>query len=468
MKHKWMILIIFVLMVSVSFGQKNIKNMQGNAGKRWAICIGINDYKDKRIVDLKNARSDAKTLAGVLKKDGQFDEVVVFSDDIDPGSENYPKKANVLNKLNGLKASVKPDDLVLFFFSGHGISTGAGEGFLVLANSYRENLNGTSLKVKDVVKWLNEIGVKKSLLLLDANREKFLQTGASLKGLTMESFGQGQVGAAFYGAKPGGFSYDDTGANLGAFAGYVIDGLKGHADSKNNGGNGDGIVSFSELASYIKKGVSQWAASSGKKQVPQTQIFADAFGSLAFSTYGSLPARVFQPAAAPSAASVVQLRKDYSTLKEADVAALIKKQGFFDKKRNASKSFKNGFEAKTISGEKVVIDHAAKLMWHAGGSVKGMEFAQAKAWVNALNQNGYAGYKDWRLPTLEEAASLLESSQKNGNLYIDPAFMNVQKDMWSGDNATSELGWSISFERGQAVRDYFFNYFYVRPVRSET
>jgi hypothetical protein len=34
------------------------------------------------------------------------------------------------------------------------------------ADSYRENFQGSSLKVKDIIEWLKEVKVKKSLLLV--------------------------------------------------------------------------------------------------------------------------------------------------------------------------------------------------------------------------------------------------------------------------------------------------------------
>ena len=466
MKSRFMFLImIFVLVVGVSYAQKNIKSIQGNEGKRWAICIGIDDYKDNRIVDLKNARADAIAVGKALKEYGQFDEVIVMTDNLDANSPDYPKKAGVLDKMNSLKSSVEPGDLVLFFFSGHGISTGAGESFLVMANSYRENLSGTSVKLKDVAKWFSDMGVKKSFLLVDGSREQFLQSGTS-KGVVPEDFGADKVAAAFYGSESGGFGYDNTGASYGAFAGSVIDGIKGHADSTANGGNGDGVVTFSELSSYIKKSVSAWAASSGKKQTPRSDIAGNEFGSLALSSYGSLPALAFRPTAgATSPAASVQLRSQYTTIKGDEAQDMLKSKGFFDKQWNPSRTFANKYETKTINGDKVIVDNAAGLMWHPGGCDKGIEFTQAREWINTLNTNGYAGFKDWRMPTLEEAASLVESSKKNGNLYIDPGFSAAQTNTWTGDLSSSNAAWIVFFDMGRVNRDYFYNYFFVRPVR---
>lgn len=463
---KLLIIVIFVVVsFSPVFAQKRIKEIQGNAGQRWAVCIGINDYKDKRIVDLKNARNDAKVMAEALKGAGQFDNVVVMTDDLAPADGNFPQKNTVMKKLTDLKAQIKPEDLVLFFFSGHGISDAAGDGFLVLANSYRENLSGTSLKIKDVIKWLNEMGVKKSILLLDASRKRFLTAGAKIKGAAMQGFAADQQGAVFYSAKPGEFGYDDTGANVGAFTAFVIDGLKGHADK--NGGNGDGVVSFSELGNFIKNGVSKWAAN---KQNPDTKVFNNLYAGLALSSYASLPSELSKSLAAPGgvggAVTAISLRSVAGTLKNEGITVFLKKHGFYDKGLNPGGDFKNGFESKDLNGDKVVVDRATGLMWHAAGSEVHMELSKAKEWIAAINGRKYAGFADWRLPTLEEAASLVENSAKNGSLYIDPAFSAAQKSMWSADVASSEVAWAIALDQGKIVRDYNFNYFFIRPVRS--
>jgi len=63
MMKKGIVLFVFFVfwLVTMSFAQEGsrgvrIKQMKNNAGERWAICIDINDYEDRTIIDLKKAR----------------------------------------------------------------------------------------------------------------------------------------------------------------------------------------------------------------------------------------------------------------------------------------------------------------------------------------------------------------------------------------------------------------------------
>ena len=128
------------------------------------------------------------------------------------------------------------------------------------------------------------------------------------------------------------------------------------------------------------------------------------------------------------------------------------------------------YNLKAIKGDVVVVDNATGLMWHKCGSDEYiMKWNKAKEWVEDLNsEEGYAGYHDWRLPTVEEAASLLEPSKKNGNLYIDPIFSKKQGHIWAGDKFGSEAAWFVSFGIGGVHwhNVNLLNGHYVRPVRS--
>ncbi|MHC4140282.1 MAG: Lcl C-terminal domain-containing protein, partial [Planctomycetota bacterium] len=116
-------------------------------------------------------------------------------------------------------------------------------------------------------------------------------------------------------------------------------------------------------------------------------------------------------------------------------------------------------------GDKVVIDHATGLMWHQPGSDENIEWEDAQKWVRDLNSRGYSGYRDWRLPTVDEAASLLAPGKSNG-LYIDPVFNNYQEWIWTGDEYGSEGAWGVYFGGGLVFWVNFSSEFYVRPVRS--
>jgi serine/threonine protein kinase len=159
------------------------------------------------------------------------------------------------------------------------------------------------------------------------------------------------------------------------------------------------------------------------------------------------------------------LRSHYQSLNTDEVTALLKKRGFFDKEKNNKGNFFNNFKAKTISGDPVVIDHATNLVWHPSGSSNPMIFKEAKKWAQELNQKSYAGYSDWRLPTLEEAASLLETDKKN-DLYLDTLFSREQPWIWTGDPSGKKWTWTVNFKDGRTHWNHINSMNYVKPVRS--
>jgi hypothetical protein len=123
------------------------------------------------------------------------------------------------------------------------------------------------------------------------------------------------------------------------------------------------------------------------------------------------------------------------------------------------------YDLEFISGDKVVLDSATGLMWHQNGSDEYMKWNKVKDWIGSLNSRGYAGYHDWRLPTLEEAASLLESREKNG-VFIDSVFSNKQEWIWTGDEYGSDDAWDVRFNLGDVYRRNIASVSSVRPVRS--
>jgi hypothetical protein len=169
----------------------------------------------------------------------------------------------------------------------------------------------------------------------------------------------------------------------------------------------------------------------------------------------------------------LKLRSSGKILSTEEVMNIVKKYDFFDSAWNKEvPGFDNQFEVQTIKGDKIVRDRALGLIWQHGGSNVAMTYDKAKQWIRELNQKGYAGYHDWRLPTSEEAMSLVEPIKNESDLYIDLMFNKQQMMIWTSDLVKDEpWSWFICFDEGgcrnaSLYKNSSIYASYVRAVRS--
>ncbi len=124
------------------------------------------------------------------------------------------------------------------------------------------------------------------------------------------------------------------------------------------------------------------------------------------------------------------------------------------------------YQLKPIADGDVVIDHATELMWYQSGSKEYFNLKKAIKWIKIANKANYASFNDWRLPTLEEASSLLEHEMKNG-YFIDPVFDKRQWGTWTGDKNGRSNAWIVTFVNGTVSQTPVgSDATFVRPVRS--
>jgi serine/threonine protein kinase len=164
----------------------------------------------------------------------------------------------------------------------------------------------------------------------------------------------------------------------------------------------------------------------------------------------------------------VRLRSRYKKMDKDKVMAMLKRRSFFDSRWNKNGNFTNRYKTEVIKQKRVIIDRATSLMWFEKGSFETKTLNEAKEWIKEINKSFYAGFSNWRLPTLEEAGSILERNKWDSGLHIYSVFSDTQKSIWTGDYDKSiDDAWVVDFKRGNIRKKSLFkNKFYVRPIRT--
>ena len=164
----------------------------------------------------------------------------------------------------------------------------------------------------------------------------------------------------------------------------------------------------------------------------------------------------------------MSLRDSQKRLIVKEIKEMIKANGFCDAGWNKkANGISHDYEEFTFVGDRVVIDYATGLMWQQAGSSEYMSYYNTEEWIEELNREGFAGFHDWRLPTLEEAMSLVEPNMKRGKMYIDNIFSRDQSWIWTSDLGKYKYqAWVVVFFRGYCDRSAFSRLRYVRAVRS--
>ncbi len=145
--------------------------------------------------------------------------------------------------------------------------------------------------------------------------------------------------------------------------------------------------------------------------------------------------------------SYVTMPSQKVELAEKDVVALIKQYNFYDCERNTEGNFNNYFvdnkDYLTVS------DKVTGLMWQREG-MDIMSYRMLNLEVDKLNREKFGGHSDWRIPTLEEAMSLMESSLNDKDQHIHHCFSSQQPFIFV--DATRDPGgyWFVDYKHGRA------------------
>lgn len=281
-----------------------LSGLQAQAGKKYALLIGINEYQDSSLLDLRTPRNDAADLARAL---AVWSGVFVLSDDeAKLRTDDFPSKANIEKRVRFLADMVRPEDTVLLFFSGHGVSYGQGareEQFLVPVDADPSNLRASSVSLAGLIKTLRSGGLENVLVMVDACRENVLTSkGIALVGLgarpdNASDRGPGDPSAAMYATRAGWYSFEDPereGRN-GVFTRFILEGLSGGADGEGPYGRMDKQISLGELASWVPEAVGEFAIRNKIRQQPVSYDFDSRINTLVLAPKADYVSRPWFP-----------------------------------------------------------------------------------------------------------------------------------------------------------------------------
>jgi len=132
---------------------------------------------------------------------------------------------------------------------------------------------------------------------------------------------------------------------------------------------------------------------------------------------------------------------------------------------NGFKLYEDFYNNFKINEDNTITDLTTEITWIKGGSEKLLTFKDASKYLNNINKKGFAGFADWRLPTLEEGISLLKVNKcRNTGFFIDPIFES-QMGIWTADRVDDLNIWVIRFNIGCFGWDPNYSLYFVKPCR---
>jgi uncharacterized caspase-like protein len=279
---------------------------------KYALVIANNQYSDPGLAQLSAPGQDAEDLARVLrsKEIGAFEEVKVLL--------NQPEPV-VREAIDGFFTLKKSDDLLLLYFSGHGVRDEQGALYLAVTNTNRDRLRSTGIKSDFIRESMDQSRSRRQVLILDCcNSGAYAQGSKAAVGVTIgtrtafEGTGYGRVILTATDATQFAWEGDkvigkkETSNSL--FTHFLVKGLEGEADQ-----DGDGKITVDELYDYAYEQI----VSRTPAQTP---------GKWSYKQQGEIILRQtaveeIKPAALPSDL-VTALESSYPSFREAAVRQL--------------------------------------------------------------------------------------------------------------------------------------------------
>jgi hypothetical protein len=236
-------------------------------GDSWAILIGVNQYDDKiNYGNLQVCVRDVEAIRDQLITGGfDPDRIRLLTDQ----TEELPTRDNILVAFKSIADATEPDDLLLFYYSGHGDEDN-GESYLTTRNGRRLVLQDTAIPISRIKEIMEQAPAYAKILILDS-----CHSGANIGGkgpqpmsaeFIRRVFEQAEGMAIMASCKQGQLSYEWRTQERSVFTHFLLEAISGQADQDNKG-----FVTVQDANRYVVNGVKLWASKRSVSQTPTLQ-----------------------------------------------------------------------------------------------------------------------------------------------------------------------------------------------------
>jgi uncharacterized caspase-like protein len=205
---------------------------------KYAVVVGCADYQ-RANMDLRYSDDDAYRFYAYLKS---CEGGAIPDEHIAVLVDEAATKSNIINTLNTVFSKASANDMLIFFYTGHG-----AEGAFCPVDMTDQY---SSLLLHDEVKAVfKKYPAKYKICLADACFSGSIYQGDPASSNTSSGSSETSV-IIMMSSAPDETSQENPKMRQGAFAYYLIKGLKGSADR-----NQDNIITLEELFPYVKANV---------------------------------------------------------------------------------------------------------------------------------------------------------------------------------------------------------------------
>jgi WD40 repeat protein len=236
-------------------------------GRVFVLAAGVNDYRDAQIQHLDFAANNARRVVETFQQATSGTDATLLLDEYATRPMWTVIAADYADRL---RKEATPDDLLVFFLSGHGVRDEQTDGYYFVT----ANARFVDLKSRQFAECMSfgdfaafaDVPCRK-LAILDTCHSGAVQQPLRQQDLKSAIRAlQDDVVFTMTASDGSQEAAEDRGRQLGRFTARLVEALQGAADEAAHGGDANGLVSLREASSYVRASV---AADSSRDDRPQ-------------------------------------------------------------------------------------------------------------------------------------------------------------------------------------------------------